>query len=251
MSLEACKITSYQHSVKDLPDIMVNSAAQLKAIFDSRTDNEIKQLHNALVDYLIANLITLAQVDEKIAQAVFESGAADMQRATFVQPGTDVFKPTAIPTATQEQTLAGTAQDVFITPHAAKPVYEEAVKKGLPMDTVSTLVDTTTTIVFENRAKRYYLANTITTLNLALWSGETTPTWADPSSFDERIVVLKIATGTTLTVSSPSFIKWIGEPPTFAAEKTYMVSIVPMALPNSTVSSDWAAIGVWKEITTT
>ena len=50
------KITNYSANIKDLPNRPSDagiSAAELKALFDGRTDKEIKQIFNALIDELI------------------------------------------------------------------------------------------------------------------------------------------------------------------------------------------------------
>ena len=59
MNLEQHKITSYEDNVKDLPDYPSDAgitAKELKAIFDGRSDKEIKQKFNALIDELITTL---------------------------------------------------------------------------------------------------------------------------------------------------------------------------------------------------
>ena len=53
-SLENCKITGYAVSIKNLPDKIENQADWLKAQFDARTDDEVKQQHNALCELLAA-----------------------------------------------------------------------------------------------------------------------------------------------------------------------------------------------------
>ena len=53
-SLENCKITGYAVSIKNLPDKIENQADWLKAQFDARTDDEVKQQHNALCELLKA-----------------------------------------------------------------------------------------------------------------------------------------------------------------------------------------------------
>ena len=53
-SLENCKITGYAVSIKNLPDKIENQADWLKAQFDARTDEEVKQQHNALCELLKA-----------------------------------------------------------------------------------------------------------------------------------------------------------------------------------------------------
>ena len=57
MSLENRKITTYEDNIKSLPDYPSDTgitAAQLKAMFDGRTDKEIKEKFNGLIDDLIA-----------------------------------------------------------------------------------------------------------------------------------------------------------------------------------------------------
>ena len=56
MSLEQYKITTYEDNVKDLPDYPSDAgitAKMLKEIFDGRTDKEVKEKVNALIDELI------------------------------------------------------------------------------------------------------------------------------------------------------------------------------------------------------
>ena len=70
MDFKNLKITEYEDSVSALPDYPSDSgitAAQLKAIFDGRTDKEIKTKFNALIDELITKF-GLVEVD--IADAV-------------------------------------------------------------------------------------------------------------------------------------------------------------------------------------
>ncbi len=53
MALDSLKITSYEDGVSELPDNPSDAgitAAQLKAVFDARSNKEIKEQHNALVD---------------------------------------------------------------------------------------------------------------------------------------------------------------------------------------------------------
>lgn len=70
MDFKNFKITDYRDSVSALPDYPSDAgytAEELKAVFDSRTDNEIKEKFNALVDELITKF-GLVEVD--IADAV-------------------------------------------------------------------------------------------------------------------------------------------------------------------------------------
>ena len=71
MSLENHKITTYQDNVKDLPDYPSDAgitAKQLKDIFDSRTDKEIKEKFNALIDELVIKFEAVAVETEKAEQ---------------------------------------------------------------------------------------------------------------------------------------------------------------------------------------
>jgi hypothetical protein len=71
MSLENLKITTYQDNVKDLPDYPSDAgitAERLKAMFDGRTDKEIKEKFNALVDELVGMFKSAAAETEKAEQ---------------------------------------------------------------------------------------------------------------------------------------------------------------------------------------
>ena len=70
MSFKDLKITTYQDSVSALPDYPSDAgitAAQLKAVFDGRTDKEIKTKFNALIDEIVEKF-GLVEVD--VADAV-------------------------------------------------------------------------------------------------------------------------------------------------------------------------------------
>ena len=70
MSIKDYKITSYEDNVKSLPDYPSDAgytAAQLKAIFDGRTDKEIKEKHNGLIDELESKL---SEVEAGVSQKV-------------------------------------------------------------------------------------------------------------------------------------------------------------------------------------
>ena len=57
MALNEKKITSYADNVKSLSDYPSDdgiTAAQLKAIFDGRTDKEVKSAINGIIDELTA-----------------------------------------------------------------------------------------------------------------------------------------------------------------------------------------------------
>lgn len=221
--IEDYKITSYQHSIKDLPDVIINSAQTLKVMFDSRTDNEVKDKHNGLIDWLAANLITLAQVADMIAQAEFEAGAADMLRAVFVQPGTNLFKPECIPAATAEQVLAGAAEDVFVTPKAAKPVYDEAVIKAYPQGTYEDGEDPSVLNVTIEPNKTYEFGSGVLTLNVTL---------AAPTPGMSNVYTYSFSTGAaevSHNVNPPAGgqIIWAnGEEPAIEPDTCYTISFV-------------------------
>jgi hypothetical protein len=54
MSIQDYKLTGYADNIKDLPNVVRNNAAELKAKFDGRTDKEVKARHNGLIDALAA-----------------------------------------------------------------------------------------------------------------------------------------------------------------------------------------------------
>lgn len=86
MSFKDLKITAYQDSVSALPDYPSDAgitAAQLKAVFDGRTDKEIKQKFNALIDELITKF-GLVEVD--IADAVEEHQQWDEAHERIITP---------------------------------------------------------------------------------------------------------------------------------------------------------------------
>ncbi len=84
MSFKDLKITTYQDSVSALPDYPSDAgitAAQLKAVFDGRTDKEIKEKFNALIEELITKfgLVEVAIVDE----VETHQNSADAHEALF------------------------------------------------------------------------------------------------------------------------------------------------------------------------
>ncbi|MBQ5777387.1 MAG: hypothetical protein IIV97_01075 [Oscillospiraceae bacterium] len=62
MDTENLKIKTYSTAIKNLPDYPSDAgytAAMLKEAFDARSDNEIKEKHNALCDAMKAELATI------------------------------------------------------------------------------------------------------------------------------------------------------------------------------------------------
>ncbi len=92
MDIENLKIKTYESAVKSLPDYPSDegyTAEMLKDVFDARSDNEIKDKHNALVDALskhsenkenphgvtkeqlgLSNVDNTADIDKPISRAV-------------------------------------------------------------------------------------------------------------------------------------------------------------------------------------
>lgn len=83
MNLNQHKINDYAESIKDLPDRVTGQAERLKAMFDSRTDNEVKQKHNSLVDALSQNVYSKTETEVAIAQKVTDIGAGDMAAGIY------------------------------------------------------------------------------------------------------------------------------------------------------------------------
>lgn len=78
MALDSKKITSYTDNVKSLSDYPSDdgiTAAQLKAIFDGRTDKEVKSAINGIIDELTATTgaAQIGTADGKTVQAALDS----------------------------------------------------------------------------------------------------------------------------------------------------------------------------------
>ena len=56
MSLQEHKLTDYAVSIAGLPDKIENKAQWLKQQFDARTDSEVRDRHNSLIDALDKDL---------------------------------------------------------------------------------------------------------------------------------------------------------------------------------------------------
>lgn len=94
MSLSDHKISAYGTSISALEDKPKLSAAELKALFDSRTDKEVKQAINGLIEALMA------------AEAAEELGATDPETG---EPGTVQGVMSALHEAVQERMQAANA----------------------------------------------------------------------------------------------------------------------------------------------
>ena len=86
MDFKDLKITSYKDSVSALPDYPSDAgitAAQLKAVFDGRTDKEIKEKFNALIDELITKF---GLVEVNIADAVEDHNQEELPHEKVIEP---------------------------------------------------------------------------------------------------------------------------------------------------------------------
>ncbi len=88
MSFENCKIENYATSISDLPDCPSESgytAEALKALFDARSDGEIKEKHNALVDAVTEKAAELENdiLDTKVAVVSEAKAYADGLGANY------------------------------------------------------------------------------------------------------------------------------------------------------------------------
>ena len=96
MSLQEHKLTDYAVSIAGLPDKIENKAQWLKQQFDARTDSEVRDKHNSLIDALdedLAGRPTNESMASAIDEKVVELGAGDMAQGVY-DPGhrrQDVF----------------------------------------------------------------------------------------------------------------------------------------------------------------
>jgi hypothetical protein len=79
MAILSRKITTYTQNIKDLADTPALTAAQLKAFFDGRGDNELKASINGIVDDLLAVTDGSSGADQIGATPVNEGGANTVQ----------------------------------------------------------------------------------------------------------------------------------------------------------------------------
>lgn len=125
MNLNQHKINEYEQSIKDLPDRVTGQAERLKAMFDSRTDNEVKQKHNSLVEALTQSVYSKAETEVAIAQKVTDIGAGDMAAAIYDTENRrrDVF-------GYVDESLGRTIEGSNLTFGAAKNSIEDLVLMG-------------------------------------------------------------------------------------------------------------------------
>lgn len=89
MSLQEHKLTDYAVSIAGLPDKIENKAQWLKQQFDARTDSEVRDRHNSLIDALdedLAGRPTNESMASAIDEKVVELGAGDMAQKIY-DPG--------------------------------------------------------------------------------------------------------------------------------------------------------------------
>jgi hypothetical protein len=79
MAILSRKITTYTQNVKDLADTPALTATQLKAFFDGRGDNELKDSINGIVDDLSATTDGASGADQIGATPVKDGGAETVQ----------------------------------------------------------------------------------------------------------------------------------------------------------------------------
>lgn len=86
MSLQEHKLTDYAVSIAGLPDKIENKAQWLKQQFDARTDSEVRDKHNSLIDALdedLAGRPTNESMASAIDEKVVELGAGDMAQKIY------------------------------------------------------------------------------------------------------------------------------------------------------------------------
>ncbi len=239
MDIENCKITAYQDNVKDLPDVVTNSAAMLKAVFDGRTDKEVKERHNALIEYIKFEILTRSQVAEAIAQAVFEAGAADMTKAVFCQAGEETLKDNVIPKATKEQAKAGEVDNVFLTPLTGYPLYPKVTESWeygvfyveFPVETEWAKAYNTLELEANTIYELPEPPATMPSSSVNVTLSEITVTFGSPANGHGTEYILAVKTGATdLTINLPAGALWQnGKTPTFGANKLYLIVIAYIA----------------------
>lgn len=79
MAIISRKITTYTQNVKDLADVPQLTAAQLKAVFDGRGDNEIKNSINGIIDDLTSIVDGTSGADQIGATPLKLGGAETVQ----------------------------------------------------------------------------------------------------------------------------------------------------------------------------
>ncbi len=133
MSFSEHKIINYGSGVSALPDYPSDegyTAAELKAVFDARADNEIKEKHNALVDEVekeigeIKGRIVPLEAGEKVSEHNADTGAHADIRETVSEHVESASNPHGV---TAEQIGLGNVDD---TSDADKPI-SNAVQSAL------------------------------------------------------------------------------------------------------------------------
>ena len=172
---------------------------------------------------------TQTETDGQIAQAVFDSGAADMTKYEFVEPGTSLIKDTCVPKATQADAEAGTSNLVFMTPLLVKGLLGKYDRPRRKATYIYTTVDAThvTAAINDTIAvneileipvpEATYNSVAVTAVTIAIAFGT-------PKDGYENVYQVYLNTGTVVpTFSWPSGLKWASAF-SAAASKSYEVN---------------------------
>lgn len=134
MALDSKKITSYTDNVKSLSDYPSDdgiTAAQLKAIFDGRTDKEVKSAINGIIDELTATTgaAQIGTADGKTVQAALDGKvSSDAGKGLSSNDFTDTEKAKL---AGVETGANRTVVDSTLSAESANPVQNKAVQAAL------------------------------------------------------------------------------------------------------------------------
>jgi hypothetical protein len=114
MAILSRKITTYTQNIKDLADTPALTATQLKAFFDGRGDNELKDSINGIVDDLSATTDGASGADQIGATPVKDGGAETVQGILEELKDVDNHingSVNKVFTATEKSKLAGIAEN--------------------------------------------------------------------------------------------------------------------------------------------
>ena len=152
MSFENCKIENYTTGISSLPDYPSEAgytAENLKALFDARSDGEIKEKHNELVDAVVekaAELETTVTESEARAKEYAESLGANYDPAGSATEAETRAKEYADSLAENYDTK-GSAESAKAEAIAEAKVYAESL--GANYDPAGSATEA------ETRAKEY------------------------------------------------------------------------------------------------
>lgn len=118
MSLDNHKITTYADNVKDLPDYPSDegyTAKRLKEIFDARSDKEIKEKHNALIDELSEILTKQQERIENITGASVISAHDDLASILPADKEMYIIKYDSMPVQDKDGNVTVSDEVVYVT----------------------------------------------------------------------------------------------------------------------------------------